>query len=58
METAVFPDGEVYSRAAGFRAHLLGPTAADVVHGHGAEGGHLWAMGEEGEINRSQEALF
>ena len=33
-----FPGGEVYSRAAGFRAHFLGPTAVDVAPDHGAEG--------------------
>jgi hypothetical protein len=46
-----FPRGEVYSREAGFRAHLLGPTAVDVARDHGAEGGHLWAMEEEGEAS-------
>jgi hypothetical protein len=46
-----FPRGEVYSREAGFRAHLLGPTAVDVARDHGAEGGHLWAMKEEGEAS-------
>jgi hypothetical protein len=51
-----FPGGEVYSRAAGFCAHLLGPMAVDVARDHGAEAGHLWAMEEEGEINRYQEA--
>jgi hypothetical protein len=30
--------------------------AVDVARDHGAEGGHLWAMEEEGEINRYQEA--
>ena len=56
-ETAVFLDGVVYSRAAEFHEHLLGLTVVDVARDHGAEGGHLWAMEEGGEINRSQKAL-
>ena len=57
MEKVVFLDGAVYSQAVGFRARLLGLTAVDVGRDHEAKGGHLWAMEEEGKIDRSQEAL-
>jgi hypothetical protein len=40
-----------------FGARLLGLAVVDVADGREVGVGHLSAMGEEGEIDRSREAL-
>ena len=59
MHRGCFPGGGAYSQAAGFqfRTQFLGPMAVDVARDHGTEGGYLWAMEEESEVNRPQDVI-